>query len=173
MGVIAIYRELGSGERQIVAFHYMGDVCGLAEDGRYVNTAETLTPVRATKFRFGRLADLLANHPTLDLHLLVKAAHDLRSAQRQIVILGRHRADDRVATMIALLIQGGTFFDRATHTLFLPMGRQQIADYLKLTPETLARSFLRLEAHGFMKRLSPSKIQIRNEVFFLRWLNML
>lgn len=67
----------------------------------------------------------------------------------------------------------GTFFDRATHTLFLPMGRQHMADYLALTRETLARSLHRLEAHGFMERLSPSKIRIRNETFFLRRLKML
>ena len=46
-GVVKSFRDLPSGRRRIAAFFFARDLFGLAKAGRYVNTVQTLTPVRA------------------------------------------------------------------------------------------------------------------------------
>src|SRR5438093_8627501 len=41
-GVLKAFRELPSGKRRVAAFLFPGDVFGLAENGRYVNTVQTV-----------------------------------------------------------------------------------------------------------------------------------
>src|SRR5882672_6592783 len=44
-GLMKSYRELRSGKQRVVAFLFPSDVLGLAQGGRYVNSAQALTPV--------------------------------------------------------------------------------------------------------------------------------
>ena len=66
-----------------------GDLFGIAEDGRYVNSAESLTTAAIFRFPLERLRHLLLSEPLLQLHMLTKVAHELRNAQRQIIVLGQ------------------------------------------------------------------------------------
>jgi CRP/FNR family transcriptional regulator len=52
-GVVKAFRELPSGKRRVSSFLFPGDMFGLAENGRYVSSARTVTP--ATLFRTSRI----------------------------------------------------------------------------------------------------------------------
>src|SRR4051812_38750554 len=80
-GCIRLSRSSAAGERQILAFMWPGDLVGLAEDGRYVNTAETVGAAILFRFPMADLESRMAHDPKLDLLLLIKAAHELRQAQ--------------------------------------------------------------------------------------------
>ena len=54
-GLVRICHSLRNGERQIVAFHWPGDLFGLAEQARYVNSAETIIPTRVYRFQVAKL----------------------------------------------------------------------------------------------------------------------
>ena len=43
------YRDLASGRRRIAAFMFPRDLFGLAEARHYVNTVQTITPVRVSR----------------------------------------------------------------------------------------------------------------------------
>ena len=43
VGVLKAYRELPSGKRRVASFLFPGDVFGLAENGHYINTVQTIT----------------------------------------------------------------------------------------------------------------------------------
>ena len=53
-GLVRICHALRNGERQIVAFHWPGDLFGLAEQARYVNSAEAIIPTRVYRFQTGQ-----------------------------------------------------------------------------------------------------------------------
>lgn len=162
-GVVRVTHHLESGDRQILSFMWPGDVCGLAELGRYANSAETLTPAALYRMPLEPLHRALVRHPRLQLHLLAKAAHELRAAQRQIILLGRKGIECRLAAFLLDLCQQFHFFNPQSGELRLPMTRFDIADYLSTKAETVTRAFTRLEEQGVLTRLSPKHLRIVNQ----------
>lgn len=159
-GCVRLSRSSPTGERQILAFMWPGDLVGLAEDGRYVNTAETVGAASLFRFPLADLEPLLARDPKLDLLLLIKAAHELRQAQRLITILGQQKTDQRLAFFLLELVRDGNFYDERSRRLSLPMNRFDIADYLGTSPETVARAFARLEEEKLIRRALPRLVEI-------------
>ncbi len=159
-GVVRLSRHLPDGARQVLSFMWPGDLLGLAETGRYINSAETITPVTLFRFPLDRLQSLLLSQPLLQLHLLIKAAHELRNAQRQVIILGQMSNVRRLASFLLDCRQHPELFDSRTQMLRLPMSRFDIADYLGTSPESLARTFAKLEQDGLVRRVSPRLVQL-------------
>jgi CRP-like cAMP-binding protein len=159
-GCVRLSRGSPAGERQILAFMWPGDLVGLAESGRYVNTAETVGAAILFRFPMADLEALMARDPKFDLLLLIKAAHELRQAQRLITILGQHKTDQRLASFLLELVRDGNFYDERRHRLTLPMNRFDIADYLGTSPETVARAFAKLEQEKLIRRDSPRLVDI-------------
>ena len=137
-----------------------GDLLGLVETGRYINSAETITPATFFRFTLDQLQSLLLSEPLLQLHLLIKAAHELRNAQRQVIVLGQMSNIRRLASFLLDCRQHLELFDSKTQMLRLPMSRFDIADYLGTSPESLARTFARLEREGFVQRASPRSVRL-------------
>lgn len=159
-GVVRISQDLPDGTRQVFGFMWPGDMLGLMEAGRYVNSAETLTPATLFRFPLDRLRELLLHEPLLQLHILTKAAHELRKAQRQLIVLGQLGNVRRLASFLLDCRQHVEFFDSAARQLRLPMSRFDIADYLGTSPESVARAFAVLERRAFIRRLSPRTIEL-------------
>ncbi len=159
-GFVASSRHDEEGRRQILAFMWHGDLFGLAEHGRYVNSAATASPATIYRFPLQRLRRLLAAEPRIQLHLLTKALHDLRLAQRQIVVLGQFHIYRRLASMVFDFSQHPEIFDAKTHRLVLSLTRDDIADYLGSSPEHVARAFSLLERDRVLRRITPRVIEI-------------
>lgn len=159
-GIVRLSRHLPDGTRQVLGFMWPGDLLGLTEGGRYVNSAESLTPAAIFRFPLEQLRRLLLNEPLLQLHLLTKAMHELRNAQRQIIVLGRLKSTMRLASFLLDSRQHVSFVDPRTGMLRLPMSRFDIADYLGVTPESVARAFVTLERRGFVRRVSPRSVEL-------------
>lgn len=167
-GLVRIARHGVDGSRHVLGFLRPGDLFGLAEDGRYVNSAETLTPATLLSFPLQRLTQLLVEDARLQLHLLTKAAHDLRTAQRQLVLLGQQDIHHRLASFLIDFCGHPDFYEPAGHMLTLPMTRLDIGDYLGTSAETVARNFGRLEQEGVLTRITPKRIQIRDMAQLMR-----
>ena len=169
-GCVRVCRTDPEGARQILAFMWPGDLTGLAENGRYVNTAEMVQTTRLFRFPLSDLMSLLARDPALELQLLMKTAHELRRAQRMMTVLGQHKTDRRLAAFLLDLAQGGHDFDRCKHEIRLSMNRFDIADYLGSSPETVARAFASLEEAGIVTRVSPRILRIPDLAALERYL---
>jgi CRP-like cAMP-binding protein len=159
-GCVRVSRAERDGARQILAFMWPGDLTGLAENGRYVNTAETVQQTRLFGFRTADLLLLMDRDPQLKLQLLLKTAHELRRAQRMMTVLGQHKTDQRLASFLLELAREGHSFDAGRREIMLPMSRFDIADYLGSSPETVARAFASLEEAGVVTRVSPRILRI-------------
>ena len=169
-GCVRLSRSSPAGERQILAFMWPGDLVGLAENGAYVSTAESVQAATLFRFPLADLKFLLARDPGLDLLLLTKAAHELRQAQRLITILGQQKTDQRLASFLLELVRDGNFYDERTHRLRLMMNRFDIADYLGTSPETVARAFAKLEEENLISRTLPRLVEIRDLAGMRRYL---
>jgi len=163
-GIVRISRHASNGQRQILAFMVPGDLFGIPDDGIYVNTAEVICPARIYRFGWQRLSEVMTREPQLQQHLLMKVAHDLRQAQRQIMILGHQTTHQRLATFLLEFLHYPEFYDEKNSCLILPISRFDLADYLGIARETLARAFTKLEYDGLVRRLDFRAIQILDVV---------
>lgn len=159
-GIVRLSRHLPDGGRQVLGFMWPGDLCGMTEEGRYINSAASLTPAAIFRFPLDQLRQLLLKEPLLQLHLLTKAVHELRNAQRQIIVLGRLKSTMRLASFFLDSRLQVAIFDSKTRVLRLPMSRVDIADYLGTTPESVARAFVSLERGGYVRRISPRSVEL-------------
>jgi len=143
-GVVRLYKSLPDGRRQIMGFALPGDFLGLALMDRYGVTAEAVTPVRVCRFARAAFLSYIDDKPHLLRRLHEFAGHELSLAQDQMLLLGRKTAEEKVA---AFLINLQTRYGRIgpmSVTVELPMSRQDIADYLGLTIETVSRTLTKL-----------------------------
>ena len=163
-GLVRICHSLRNGERQIVAFHWPGDLFGLAEQARYVNSAETIIPTRVYRFQAAKLENFLLKNPKIQDRFLIKATHDLRQAQRQIIVMGRFDIPRRLAIFLIDCSVHEFYFDQDTHVLTVPMSRYDIADYLGTSAETVTRAFTRLERDGLLRRVTARTVELKPEL---------
>lgn len=143
-GVVRLYKSLPDGRRQIVGFALPGDFLGLALMDRYGVAAEAVTPVTAC--RFGRSAFLayIDDKPHLLRRLHEFAGHELSLAQDQMLLLGRRTAEEKIAAFLLNLQSRYGRIGATSVTIPLPMSRQDIADYLGLSIETVSRTLTKL-----------------------------
>lgn len=160
-GVVRTYRALHNGERQILAFHWPGDLFGLAEHGKYVSSAETIAASRVYRFPVAKLENFLLKNPAIQDGMRVKAMHDLRNAQRQLIVMGRFDIPRRIAAFLLDCTVHAPYFDPRTQILTLPMTRYDMADYLGTSAETVTRGLGRLEGEGLLSRVTARALRLR------------
>lgn len=143
-GVVRLYKLLPDGRRQIVGFALAGDFLGLALMEHYGVSAEAVTEVAVCRFPRVAFTAYIDAKPHLLRRLHEFASHELSLAQDQMVLLGRRSADERLAAfLVGMRDRLGRLGHRSV-TVPLPMGRQDIADFLGLTIETVSRTITKL-----------------------------
>jgi CRP/FNR family transcriptional regulator len=160
-GTIKLVKLLPDGRRQITGFLSVGDFLGLGHDKSYSYSAEAVTDVRLCRFARERLDGLLDELPTLQHCLFERASKELAAAQDQMLLLGRKTAVERVASF--LLAEAGRAERQggAADEFQLPMARNDIADYLGLTSETVSRAFTKLKREGYISLPQGQLVRIQ------------
>ncbi len=143
-GVVRLYKSLPDGRRQIMGFALPGDFLGLALMDRYGVTAEAVTPVRVCRFMRPSFLTYVYDKPHLLKRLHEFAGHELSLAQDQMLLLGRKTAEEKVAAFLIALQARYSRIGPVSVTVPLMMSRQDIADYLGLTIETVSRTLTKL-----------------------------
>ncbi len=157
-GALRGCRLLADGRRHIGEFLLPGDFIGLELDDAYRFTAEAVSD--ATLMRYSRPAvDRLAQQrPRLARCLLDRICGDLFAAQSQMLLLGRKNAVERLASFLLAMADRSGTGDR----LSLPMTRNDIADHLGLTTETVSRIFGQLKSQGVIRMQASSEVLLKN-----------
>ncbi len=159
-GAVRLCKLMGDGRRQIADFLMPEDFFGFEWLKTYSLTAEALSDVvlvRYTRSRLDRLGD--ARHD-VQQSLMNVLSRDLWAAQNHVVMLGRQSAKERLVSFLLALVErvGAKNGD----ALDMPMSRQDIADYLGLTIETVCRTISDLKRTRYIGVPNRSQITIRD-----------
>jgi CRP/FNR family nitrogen fixation transcriptional regulator len=162
-GAVRTYKVLADGRRQIGAFHLPGDVFGLEAGEMHSFSAEAVvnSTIRVAK-RAGIVA-LAARDANVAADLWTATARSLRGAQEHMLLLGRKSAEERVASF--LLEMAGT---SGGEIIELPMSRQDIADYLGLTIETVSRTLTHLEEKAAIALPTSRRVVVKSRASLQR-----
>jgi CRP/FNR family nitrogen fixation transcriptional regulator len=163
-GAVRTYKVLSDGRRQIGAFHLPGDVFGLEADEIHRFSAEAIATSVIRVAKRSTVIGLAARDHDLATDLWMRTAHDLQHAQDHMLLLGRKNAEERVASFLLQMADRAS----AEMTVDLPMSRQDIADYLGLTIETVSRTLTQLEGKAAIELPSSRRVFLCNRAALQR-----
>jgi CRP-like cAMP-binding protein len=156
-GTVRTYKVLADGRRQIGSFYLPGDVFGLEAGDDHAFSAEAVTAAKVLVVKRSALMGLAGRDSSVARELWTLTGLELARVQEHILLLVK-TAQERVV---------GFLFEMAARrpggdTVELPMSRQDIADYLGLTIETVSRTLTSLEHEAAIELPNSRRIVLRN-----------
>jgi CRP-like cAMP-binding protein len=139
-GAARTYKVLSDGRRQISAFYLPGAVFGLGVGDVHNCSAEAIGKSTMLVIKRNALITLADTDHKVAHLLWTLTAQELRRVQEHMLLLIRS-AQERVACFLLEMAERMAEAD----VIDLPMSRQDIADYLGLTIETISRTLTQLE----------------------------
>jgi CRP/FNR family nitrogen fixation transcriptional regulator len=157
-GVVRTCKFLGDGRRQVDAFYMAGDVFGIEAGEAYHLAAEAVSDCTLVAYRRRSLDTLSGGNGTVARHLFQFALHNAARAQDHALLLGHRSAIEKLACFLLYWAHHSTQQTSVT----LEMSRQDIADFLGLTIETVSRTLSKLEKDGIIKMSVARRVELRN-----------
>ncbi|HEX5453174.1 MAG TPA: helix-turn-helix domain-containing protein [Stellaceae bacterium] len=157
-GAVRLCKLLPDGRRHVAEFYFGGDCFGLDNMPERLFSAEAIGAVVVMRYPRAATEQLIDRNPELARGFRDMTMRDLANAQIRMLLLGRMSAPERVATFIL------DMFERrdARRSLELPMSRNDIADYLGLTIETVCRVLSALKRAKAIDIPTPHRIELRD-----------
>ncbi len=148
-GTVKTYVIDPNGEEQVLGFHFPGEVIGLsAIDGdRFPCSAVALDTVMLCRFSFQKMALLATRVPGLQRQLFRLLSRDIG---RATLLAGDWAADQRMAAFLLAMSRRLSERGFSAVRFQLTMARTDIANYLRLAPETVSRVLRRFQDDGLL-----------------------
>lgn len=163
-GVLKLSTSTSDGREQIVGVVYPSDFIGRPFGQRSHHSVTALVESRVCLFPRATFDRFAHEHPELEHRLLGKALDELDRARRWMLLLGRKSASEKIASflleMSVRLAEAGCENKGPLDQFELPLDRQQIADILGLTIETVSRQLSALRASGVIDLPSRRALHI-------------
>ncbi len=157
-GTVRTCKFLSDGRRQIEAFYTAGDVVGFELEDTRMLSAEAVTDCNLIAYRRRGVQAAALHDETLARQLLSYAMQSVSYAQKHAFLLGRRAASEKVASF---LLSWASRQARQAQ-IDLPMSRQDMADYLGLTIETVSRTLSQMERDSLIAIPNARQIRILN-----------
>jgi CRP/FNR family transcriptional regulator, nitrogen fixation regulation protein len=162
-GAVRTYKVLSDGRRQINAFYLPGDIFGLELGDEYTWSAEAIVGCMIAMVKRSLVLSTADRDTDMARDLWSMTASELCGARNHALLLIKS-AQERVAAFLLEMSRRLA----GSSSVELPMGRQDIADYLGLTIETVSRTLTQLESAQTIELLASRSIVLRNRSVLAR-----
>ena len=164
-GAVMLYKLLLDGRRQVVELIGRGDVFGISAIPVHECSAETLVAGQVVVHEHAAIE----RSPDLFRRLSARLQAQFCAMHEHAMLLGRKSALERVASFVMHCVPGrggyGCQGPRGTDNSInvrLGMTRQEIADYLGLTIETVSRAFSELRRRGVVTIDKQEQVRVND-----------
>ncbi len=149
-GIASLSRTLEDGRTQMVGLLLPSDFIG--RPGREVVEFDVTAVTDVTLCRFERVPfeELVEDVPHISQRVMEMALDELNAAREWMVLLGRKTAREKIATFLEMVVRRDTLpmHGQTQHTL--PLTREEIANFLGLTLETVSRQLSIMKKNGIL-----------------------
>ncbi len=166
-GMLKLSSGTEDGREQIVGVVYPSDFIGQPFEETSDHTITALTDANLCVFSRKDFDRFASEHPGLEHKLLRRTMGELDRTRKWMVLLSRKNAEEKVATFLLELSERLATADcddgkelQPLKTFELPFSRQQIADVLGLTIETVSRQMSAFARHGVIALPSRRAVEI-------------
>ena len=152
-GVVSLSKTLEDGRIQTVGLLLASDFIGRPERDVIDFDVTATTDVVLCCFERKRFKAMLEHTPHLSHRLLEMTLDELDAARNWMLLLGRKTARERLASFFELLALRAQPAPAAglIPRVELPLSREETANYLGLTLETVSRQLSQLKAQGILE----------------------
>jgi CRP/FNR family nitrogen fixation transcriptional regulator len=155
-GAIRTCRMLMDGRRQIADFFLPGDFFGLDWQSTHAFTAEALADTAVICYPRRQVEALAECTPTIHRLLMSMLCNGLAATQEHVVMLGRQTAYERLAWFLLRVRERSG----RENEIDMPMSRQDMADYLGLTIETVSRGISEFKRRQYISAITTHQIRL-------------
>jgi CRP/FNR family transcriptional regulator len=135
------------GNIQITGFHLPGELLGIDAISSEQHPCDVIALETSDicELPFNKLEILAQELPGLQHQLFRLMSRELADEERQLLMLGRMKAEERLAAFLLGFSKRLQLLGHSPTVLRLPMSRQDLGDYLGLALETVSRIFSRFQ----------------------------
>jgi CRP/FNR family nitrogen fixation transcriptional regulator len=162
-GAVRTYRLLDDGRRQVIAFYLPGDIFGVEASEMHLSSAEAIGDSQVLVIKRSSVMARAEYEKDLSRQLWTLMVRELQRVQQHSLVLIKS-AEERVAGFLLEMANRGS----GNAAIELPMSRQDIADYLGLTIETVSRTFSQFVQSGAIALETSRRIRFRNRAALSR-----
>jgi CRP/FNR family transcriptional regulator, nitrogen fixation regulation protein len=156
-GSVRTYKILRDGRRQVGGFYLPGDIFGLEFADDHTLSAETIADTKVMVIKRTALDTLAGRNASIAQQLFALTGRELGRVQDRIMLLIKS-AQERVAAFLLEMAERAS----ESNVVELPMSRQDIADYLGLSLETVSRTLSALETAAAIEVPTSRRVVLRN-----------
>ena len=156
-GTVRTFKALNNGRRQIRAFYLPGDIFGVETGPEHAFSAEAITDAKLLVIERKAVVALATRDNDVARQLWSLTSRELKHARNHVLLLIQS-AQERVAGFLLEMADRAPAGDE----IELPMPRQDIADYLGLTIETVSRMMTHLEKGAAIALPTSRRVVLRN-----------
>jgi CRP/FNR family transcriptional regulator len=163
-GVIRLCKVLVDGRRVISGFLFAGDIVGVSQKRRFIYSAEAVNGVKVRRINRRSLDEAVDKSSTLRPQVFARMCDEMAAVQDQMVLLSCKNAEERVSSFLASLMKRHRVAGQASIVIDLPMTRQDMADYLGMTIETVSRNLTKLAKKGVLANVERFSLRVLKPV---------
>lgn len=159
-GCVRLCHHYTDGRRPIADFMFAGDIIGLGTAETYGLTVEAVTPTTVSAYSRSQFERFSEGNGKIGTEIMANLTETLARSQQHLFLLNCLGARERVAAFLLRLYRHGQFV--YGERLDLPMGRQDLADYLGLTVETVCRALAHLRRKAVIETRNAQLVVIKD-----------
>jgi len=163
-GIATLSQSMADGRRQMVGLLLPSDFIGHPGRQRAPFDVTAATDVMLCCFRKSPFEKILLTTPHIAIRLLERTLDEIDAAREWMLVLGRKSAREKIASLLTIMAQREASLHlariRRNVIVELPLTRDQMADYLGLTLETVSRQMSALKRDGVIELLGKRQIAI-------------
>lgn len=155
-GVLKLSTQTEEGKEQILGLAYPSDFLGRPFGETTPFGVEALTDANVCVFQRADFDRFAREHPRLEHKLLERTLSELDRTRRWMLLLGRMNAEQKLASFLVETVDrmapatcAASLNGKPTQAA-LPLSRQQVADVLGLTIETVSRQLTKMKNEGLI-----------------------
>lgn len=165
-GIATLTQTMEDGRRQMVGLLLPSDFVGRPGRSTAPYDVTAITDLVMCCFRKKPFEDMMAQTPHVAQRLLEMTLDELDAAREWMLLLGRKTAREKIASLLAIIARRDSGLKRRITAgpihFDLPLTREEMADYLGLTLETVSRQMSALKRDGVIELEEKRRIVVPN-----------
>lgn len=147
-GIATLNRTMEDGRTQMVGLLLPSDFIGRPGRETVEFDVTAVTDVTLCRFERKPFEQLVVEVPHISQRMMEMALDELQAAREWMVLLGRKTAREKIATFLEMVVRRSNMPDQTVQEHILPLTREEIANFLGLTLETVSRQLSVLKKEG-------------------------
>lgn len=162
-GAVRLTRMNAAGDRLITGFLFTGDFLGACVAERYPFNAEAVENTALCRFDREMVVKASRTYPGVLERMINIASNEFLQCQLHLEIVMGGSVEAKLSRFLLATAERLAVTDAGGRVVELPMGREDIADYLGHSVEAVSRAFSRLREIGAIATPHRSCVVINDE----------